>query len=964
MSKTNLQLIISAKDEYSKQLQNAEKKAKELDKAIGSSTVATDKVAEGMAKVGKSIPLDKTAAWRKSLVEASTDAITALAPLTATLESIGKAIDFETSLADVGKVADFADTASLEAFGKELQKLSREIPLTVTELAAMAEAGGQMGIAKDQLTGFVEVAAKMATAFKMTGDESGQAIGTLMTVFNLSIPQVEKLGDAINVLGNTTNAKEKEIIDVLTRIGGIGQQFGLSAKELSALAASFLSLGKSPEVAGTAINALLSKLSTANVQSKDFKEALGALGLSANQLADDISTNPTQALDAFLTKLQSLPKQIQGDTIGRLFGAEFADDIAALVQSLDTYRKNLAGVVDENSTAGAMQDEFAKRLKTTQAELDLMKNALNEIAVNLGSTFLPAVRALAQGIAEVSKAIATLVDNPIVGGALIAGMVALAAKTQTAKLIIEALLGTLSKTGVGVGVLTTIGKAADDVADKVGGVKKAIELLSKLSFGSLIVGTASLSAGYSAGAALAELAYNKITEGAQKSQQAISELVYAQRAWSQLQTQAQTAGMSDAQLEQIRQLKIETLNTQAVLQQGAQFNAQLNDQAMTQVRAQVQERMRLQDLLAAKVVEKANAEAALEKAKQAEIKQARIDSYNLAKQKLDQFINDKRTALQNEQQAEKTAIDNIKQLRQQLADQLQSDADRTREIQRRDMDEGAQQADIAAQAAEKLAAAQQAAYNGDGKGASKLANDAKALAERLKDSAQAMELFKQASDLDKQANELQQYQEQLKANAAREQQVKIGADISAAESQLELLNANIAAMTDDPKQVQIEAVDEATAAINAIQAQLDALKDKTVTVTVVEKTVQARRWGGFITDPLGNIPKFRTGGKLPGYGGGDRVHALLEAGEYIIRKEAVAKYGAGALHAINNMRLPKFQNGGMVGAESARTGSTTPDLVNINLNLGGGRIVPFTTKREQVQSIKDAFAFIERGGLT
>ncbi|NCB60521.1 MAG: phage tail tape measure protein, partial [Gammaproteobacteria bacterium] len=66
-----------------------------------------------------------------------------------------------------------------------------------------------------------------------------------------------------------------------TRIGGIGQQFGLSAKELSALAASFLSLGKSPEVAGTAINALLSKLSTANVQSKDFKEALGALGLSA-----------------------------------------------------------------------------------------------------------------------------------------------------------------------------------------------------------------------------------------------------------------------------------------------------------------------------------------------------------------------------------------------------------------------------------------------------------------------------------------------------------------------------------------------------------------------------------------------------------------------------------------------------------------------------------------------------------
>lgn len=959
---SNIQLIISAKDQYSKMLKEAGEKAKAMDKNIAGASKSSDQVKASLDKVGASIPIDKTITWQKALVQTGTDVYQAFAPLQQLFQSMSTAIDFETSLADVGKVADFANAEALEQFGKELQKLSSEIPLTVTELAAMAEAGGQMGIAKDQLTGFVEVAAKMATAFKMTGDESGQAIGTLMTVFNLSIPQVEKLGDAINVLGNTTNAKEKEIIDVLTRIGGIGQQFGLSAKELSALAASFLSLGKSPEVAGTAINALLSKLSTANVQSKDFKEALGALGISANQLADDISTNPTQALDAFLTKLSSLPKQIQGDTIGRLFGAEFADDVAALVQSLETYRKNLAGVADENSTAGAMQDEFAKRLKTTQAELDLMKNALNEIAVNLGSTILPAVRALAQGVAEVSKAIATLVDNPFVAGSLIAGMVALAAKTQTAKLIIEALLGALSKTGVGVGVLTTIGKAADDVAGKVGAVRKAIDLLSKLSFSGLIVGTAALSAGYAAGGALAELAYNKITEGAQKSQQAISELLDAQRAWAQLQSQAQNAGMSDAQLEQIRQVKIETLNTQEVLQQGAQFNAQLNEQAMAQVRAQIGERVRLQDLLAAKVVEKTNAEAALEKAKQAEIKQARIDSYNLAKQKLDQFINDKRTALQNEQQAEQSAINNIKQLRQQLADQLQSDADRMREIQRRDMDESAQEADIAAQAAEKLAAAQQAAYNGDGKGASKLANDAKTLAERLKDSTKAMELFKQASDLDAQANELQQYQEQLKAQAAQKQQVKISADISAAESQLELLNANIAAMTDDPKQVQIEAVDEATAAINAIQAQLDALKDKTVTVTVVEKTVQARRWGGFITDPLGNIPRFRTGGKLPGYGGGDRIHALLEAGEFIVRKEAVAKYGAGAMHAINTMRLPKFQNGGMVGGD-ARTGSEALDLVNINLNLGGGRIVPFTTKREQVQSIKDAFAFIERGGI-
>jgi len=62
--------------------------------------------------------------------------------------------------------------------------------------------------------------------------------------------------------------------------------------------------------------------------------------------------------------------------------------------------------------------------------------------------------------------------------------------------------------------------------------------------------------------------------------------------------------------------------------------------------------------------------------------------------------------------------------------------------------------------------------------------------------------------------------------------------------------------------------------------------------------------------------KFRTGGSLPGYGGGDRVKALLEAGEFVVRKEAVRKYGTGFLNSVNNMQVPsgrmKFQDGGAV----------------------------------------------------
>jgi hypothetical protein len=61
----------------------------------------------------------------------------------------------------------------------------------------------------------------------------------------------------------------------------------------------------------------------------------------------------------------------------------------------------------------------------------------------------------------------------------------------------------------------------------------------------------------------------------------------------------------------------------------------------------------------------------------------------------------------------------------------------------------------------------------------------------------------------------------------------------------------------------------------------------------------------------------RVQGQLPGYGGGDRVRALLEDGEFVLRKEAVAANGPQTIQAINDGRLQlapvkRFNSGGQV----------------------------------------------------
>lgn len=64
-------------------------------------------------------------------------------------------------------------------------------------------------------------------------------------------------------------------------------------------------------------------------------------------------------------------------------------------------------------------------------------------------------------------------------------------------------------------------------------------------------------------------------------------------------------------------------------------------------------------------------------------------------------------------------------------------------------------------------------------------------------------------------------------------------------------------------------------------------------------------------------PGMATGGMLSGYGGGDRNLALLEDGEFVMRKEAVKRYGQSLMMELNNMRvpfpdLPKYAQGGPV----------------------------------------------------
>lgn len=96
--------------------------------------------------------------------------------LTKTLGApIKQAMAFESAMADVRKVVDFDTPEQFSEMSQAILEMGRYIPMTHEGLAQIVAAGGQAGIARQDLTAFADDAAKMATAMDISAGDAGQA---------------------------------------------------------------------------------------------------------------------------------------------------------------------------------------------------------------------------------------------------------------------------------------------------------------------------------------------------------------------------------------------------------------------------------------------------------------------------------------------------------------------------------------------------------------------------------------------------------------------------------------------------------------------------------------------------------------------------------------------------------------------------------------------------------------------
>ncbi|RTZ47493.1 phage tail tape measure protein [Candidimonas sp. SYP-B2681] len=348
------------------------------------------------------------------------------------------AVNFETAMLGVAKQLEGARDESGQLtqtyfnMATQVKELSRELPIAAGEIAAMVAAGLRMGVASDEVVEFTRRTAEMATAFDAPADQLADSMGKIAGLYGIPITAIGALGDSINYLDDNTKSTGSGIIEYLTRVGGIASAVKVGSNEMAAMGSTLLSLGERTETAGTATNAMFQKFAAADKGTKKFKEAMKEIGLSTAEVQKGMQSD---AMGTMLNVLDSISKLDADKRLGvmvELVGLEHSDTMAKLANNTGELRRQLE-MANSEAAKGSMGKEFDARMRSSEGQLKILKNATSEMAINLGSTLLPALNSITGALGPAISSMAAFAEqNPKLTTAVVGTVAGLAALKITA----------------------------------------------------------------------------------------------------------------------------------------------------------------------------------------------------------------------------------------------------------------------------------------------------------------------------------------------------------------------------------------------------------------------------------------------------------------------------------------------------------------------------------------------------
>ena len=325
------------------------------------------------------------------------------------------AIDYESAFAGVKKTVD-GTPQQFEKLSASIRNMAKEMPASATEIAAVAEAAGQLGVPIGSIEGFTKTMINLGVSTNLSAEEAATSIAKIGNIMQVSGDDLDswsaKFGATVVGLGNNFATTESDIVNMANRLAASGKIAGLTTPEILGLSTAMSSVGIEAEAGGTAMTQTLTAISKAVSEGgNDLRLYAETAGTTADQFAEKWRTKPAEALQDFIRGLGRAKEEGKDtnkilDELG-LTGIRQSNMLKSLGLAAETMGKAIGLANSEWEKGTALTDEANKRYETMQSKLQMLKNQLTDVAIEFGG---PLLDALKDGLEAAKPWISTLAD--------------------------------------------------------------------------------------------------------------------------------------------------------------------------------------------------------------------------------------------------------------------------------------------------------------------------------------------------------------------------------------------------------------------------------------------------------------------------------------------------------------------------------------------------------------------------
>jgi len=798
----------------------------------------------------------ETGDWGGELKKARGGLIALAAAGYAVIKAFNRYSEFSQRMAEVNTLIEVSKE-QFASLGDEIRAMTKEIPQTASELAAAQYDILSAGVALEKSVGVLEKSAKAAVA-GVTDTKTAANAG--IAVINAYGKSIDELDETYDILFKTVKLGVTTFPQLAHSIGEVLPTAKAADVDFKDLSASIATLTKAGIRTPQAMTALKGAINAMAAPTPEAKKKFDALGITWQGLIPTLDAIRKKGLS--IAQMRLLIPDVEART-----------GVLALTQNFDVLVKTLDEMAD---ASGAMAEAYDKMKDTPENQMKLFRNEIDNLMISAGAL-------AAKGLLPLVKGFRILLDS-----------------LREADPATKAIIGTLAG-AAGAFIIWQLG-----LKHIVSGLKGVIIWARTAQVATASLTTQFTAAGIAMKASLAASvlytsyqlamlgremyralqAHKAMRESQDRLRENSDRLMRKYEEFKDVKLPDDLTDMAQEDLEKLRQSLAKSRVYYTALK------AKLEEEGASKELAKVNAKLK-QINTAFKQVSEAASDAAVDMEKPVKVVEA-------TKKQLDEF---EKKAKKAYEEAKKQAADYAKQViawEDKIKYARLSTEDKLRELGRRGLEDAEIWADKKLQAEEKLYAAREAMARGDYDLAEKLAKDAEGLyadlATEVKKSEGGKDVVVRSLEDTKQVaingvTEVGSFVEELyslQRDAAASARDEWTATADGIRKQLD----EIAKQREANVKITLSGLEAAQAAINNF---INTKAIKHIYVVTHHKTVEEKKSGG--------LAGLASGARLAGYGGGDRIRALLEAGEFVIRKEAVRKYGAGLFQALNAMKL-------------------------------------------------------------